>query len=196
MMTASVLSSTSDSFSYFPGTYFGTVMYGENGYVDGPATVQAGTGDMPNSGAYLTWDDNPDDGIDSGAVGVSLRLNTSGGAFEVANSGDLAFSSGSSGSIHQVTIQADVAGPYMQMSWQKVQVSFYRGGQLVETVDVGDVTAGTLDGTTYGASESIVTVNTNASDYDGVFITGEASLSAAAGVYPDVTDIFGKITIS
>jgi hypothetical protein len=200
LMTATVTSSTESTISDLSGAaYFGAVAFGCDGAVYGPATVGAGTGGETSAEAYTTWDSNLDDGLDSGYVPFLLKVNVGGdgvSTMEASDSGVMTFATGATAGVHQVEIQAAVAGPSMQMDWRDVTVNFYRGGQLVESVNVGGLSADTMDSGSYDPAESIAKVTTDASDYDGVSVVGEVRMVAAQGVYPNPTDIFGQVAIS
>lgn len=199
MRAATIDSSVGDSLSEISGTYYGAVLFGDNGYAYGTPTACAGTSSNAPAYTYTAWDNNLDDGVDSGLVEFGLAINVDGagaGYFVVRNTAPISFSTGTGGSIEQVTVQADVANSYMEMQWQDVTVSFYSGGQLMETVSLGGLSAGALDGSTSGPAESVVTISTNTSNYDGVYVTGHVRLMAAEGMYPNPTDIFGQVTIS
>jgi hypothetical protein len=200
LMAATVASWSDDSVSSIYGGYFGCVEVGDNGSTYGYPTTMAGTGGDITGWDYSTWDADISDGLDSGYVDFQMSVNADGqgaGTIQVGDDSDATtFASGSSGSIGQVTIQAAVGGQSMMMAWQNVKVYFYKGGQLVETVEVGGLSADTLNATGYGGAESIASISTNASDYDGVRIEGQVRLVAAQGIYPSMRDIFGQVAIS
>ncbi|HZZ41611.1 MAG TPA: hypothetical protein VFE58_01615 [Tepidisphaeraceae bacterium] len=197
--TVSSWSSTSLSDATSGATYFAGVAVGDNGYPNGLPTAVAGAGGQQTLGLSTAWDGDEDDGFDSTLVGMQFSVNTSGtggSSFEVADSGSSSLAFGGS-AIHQVTIQADVAGSDMEMSFEDITVSFYRGGTLIETVSAGNLDANTMGATSWNPAESGLTVTAGAdSSYDGVEISAQVRLQAAQGMYPGPSDIFGQIAIT
>lgn len=200
LMSATTVTAWSDStVSDLSGSCFGCIAFGDNGNADGIPTSAAGNGGDAQVWAYTGWDENLNDGLDSGLVAFKMGMNVAGdgsATLDVGGSGSETFGVGTSQSIHQVTIQAAVSGTQMQMIWGDLKVQFYSHGQLVDEVAVAGPTADTMSGTSGSAAESVVTVSTSASNYDGVCITGTVRLVAAQGTYPNPTDIFGQVVVS
>jgi hypothetical protein len=195
----SVTSWTSDSISQPSGaTYFGEVLFGDDGDPYGYPTTEAGQSDQVTTWSYTQWDSNLDDGLDSGWHTIALSINpaaTGEGIWSV-DGDNTTIAQSASGIIHQVTVQADVAGGQMEMDWKDLQIKFYRHGQLMETITPTSPTAGSLTSSSTDPAESGIVVTASASDCDGVVVTGAVRLQAAQGTYPGPTDIFGQIAVS
>jgi hypothetical protein len=199
MRAVTVSTSTYDMITDVSGVYYASVLFGDNGYVDGYPTAGAGNGDNIQAVSYATWSLDPYDGFDTGLVGFGYCLNDNGSgsaSIEVSNAGPATYYAGTPGGVHQVTIQAAVSGGSLLMSWERLTVLFYRNGQLVEEVRVPDVRADTLGAANSGPIQSIATITARNENYDGVYVAGCVRLAAGEGMYPGATDIFGKITIS
>jgi hypothetical protein len=178
--------------------YFGTVLYGDNGDPWGSPTASAGNGGADAGWSYAEWDAYLDDGLDSGWRSVSFSLNTSGTGqlgFDVAGE-SISYSAGAPTSISSVTIRAAVLGAELAMDWANLNVGFYQNGQLVETVQPSAISASTMNAGNNNPRETVIVMTPNASNCNGVLVTGNVRLRSAAGTYPNPNDIFADIRIS
>jgi hypothetical protein len=192
----SVTTWTSSSISEPSGAYFGQVLMGDNGNVYGTPTVVVGAGGEALASTYLTWDSNLDDGMDSGWVNAWFVDAAGQVDMGSGNVGEASFQPSSELSIHQVVIRSVVESTYMSMSWRDLTVNFFIGGEVVETVTVGDLTADTLAGNSNDPQEAIALVTGSAAGYDGVTVTGQVRLTVVEGTYAGPGDIFGQVLIS
>ena len=181
------------------GTYFGAVIFGDNGNDPGVPTASAGVGDDTSGVAYITWDQNPWDGVDNGGTSVTFAVNidsSHAGTFAIGDDNSIGFNVDSSQQVHSVTLRGLVTGPGMAFDWSDVQVSFYSGGSLVESQSVSTLQADTMDSTNWDPEEAMAVVTPTASNVDGVKITATAHLQSTDGTYPGWTDISGQIFVS
>ncbi len=195
----SVTSWTSNQISDLSDSYFGEVLFGDNGSTWGYPTTEAGSTDTADTWTFTQWDPNPDDGIESESHEVALSINADGagsGSWKVDSDSPASFSVASSGTIHQVAIRAAVMGSQMEMDWADVEVDFYQHGKLVETVVPAAPTVSTMDSTNNDPAESVVMVTPTNGNDDGVVVTGSVRLKAAQGTYPGPSDIFGQVLVS
>jgi hypothetical protein len=180
-------------------SYFGAVYVGDNGDPWGYATTDAGTNDEPQVWSYITWDSNPDDGLDSGWRGMQLDVNTGGnggGSWEVDSAGPGTFAASTNTVIHSVTLRAAVMMSQMQIDIASITVEFYHEGQIVETVHPDGVSASTMTSTTSDPREAIEVITPTASNCDGVSVAAVVRLQTAEGTYAQGADIFGQVLVS
>jgi hypothetical protein len=194
MMSVSFYQAT--SLSDLSGNYFGQVLVGDNGNACGMPTVVVGQGDEQLAWCYPAWDSNLDDGLDSGWVATSFQLGSGGISMDVAKDGSASYASGSPVSVSQVTLRTAVTSAGMEMSWRDLVVNFYKGGQIVESITVDELTANTMNSASSDAQESVAVVTGNSTDYDAVTVTGQARLMTAEGTYASPGDIFGQVLVS
>jgi len=175
----SVTTWTSSSFSAPPSSEYSTVVQvGDNGDLYGMQTSQ-----LSNSGStvvdrYQVWDSNPWDGIDSGVLGFTFTVNTSGSAtFSIDGVGDSTVT-GTSGAIGTIDIRAGVADGGLAFTYSGVMVYFYSGTTLVDSQDVGTVEANTLGGGSTTVAGAYV--STSASNVDRVVVNGSLRIQTTS----------------
>lgn len=194
----SVTTWTANSITDVQNNEFAAIQYGDDGYPYGIATGIAGQGYDQDIWTSNVWDDNPDDGVDSGWRAVNFSVNASNdGQMSLSVDGDspVTYDVGTDATVHSVTIQADVAYGGLMFSWSDVTVSFYHNGSLVDTQHPADISAGDLNSSSQDPSETGEVISTSA-NADGASIQGQVRLQAAAGVYPGANDVFGQVSIS
>ena len=181
------------------GTYFGEVLYGDNGDVSGFPTAVSGASDSEYGWTNVQWDSSPYDGIDSGYIGVQFVLNSDGNhhaQFEVDGNNAGTFGLSSSQAVHSVTIRSEVTGGGLAFDWSNVQIDFYHAGSVVESVNINDLHANTLTSTNNDPAESYAVVTPSASGVDGVRVAGVVRLRANEGVSPGWTDLVGQVFVT
>jgi len=202
---ATVTTSTSSSISDIEGySFFGSIMYGDNGDPEGMPEYVVGNSDTNNIDGFITWTDDPDNGVDTNDIPFSLTGNPGGGSNGVVLdlnggvSGPLTFTGASYGAIQNVKIQAGVTLAGCKMSFNSLIVEFYKSGTQTEsvTLQVADNPVADATNATDPVAVQQLTIVTPASQTnDKVVITGSVQLYAKAGVYPGETDIFGDIYV-
>jgi hypothetical protein len=174
------------------------ILFGDNG---NPYGVEGMT--MSNAteyqGSVVTWDSDLSDGLDSGWIGVELiaAAGASGAQWNVDGIGSLQTGDGGFAEIGKVTVRAVVTRGGLAMCWRDLRVQFYSGGQLVESMNLGDTPcADTLGVPNSGPLEAGREITPSGADGDPVGVMGMIRLRAVAGNYPGVTDIFSQILIT
>jgi hypothetical protein len=193
----SVSSWTSDSPTTVDNDEYATIEYGDNGYPYGMPTESAGQGTDEDVWSSTVWASDPDDGVYSGWRAFDFSVNSANdgnASLSVDDTDAQTFSVDPNAAIHSVTIQADAMYGGISFSWSDLTVSFYHNGQLVDTEQPANFSAGDLNSTSSDASESGVVVTTS-DNANGVEVKGFAEIQSAAGVYPGGTDVFGQISI-
>lgn len=179
------------------GTFFASVLYGDNGDENGVPTSASGVNDQVSGVAYYNWVADIDDGLDSGNQNIlfSVSAYTKSATLMVANenSGDFAVSS--STTVHSVELRAAVAAPGMEFKFSDVCVNFYHGSSVVEMVDVNDLDADTRNATDWNGAEAAAVITPTASNVTGVKVVATFQMKANAGVYPGPTDVSGQIFV-
>jgi hypothetical protein len=145
-----------------------------------------------------TWDDDLEDGFDSGNVLVGLRVRADGDArFSVADAstGDLTTEGPTSSIVDKVIVRLGVQGAQMQAMWSNLTVSFYRNGLLRESLSIS-APASALGTEEAPVQEELLTFMPTDADDDEVVITGAVRLLCAPeNVQPDANAIFSQILV-
>jgi hypothetical protein len=176
------------------------VRFGSNGWED-PGAVNGMVLAMEDgevAGAPVSWDSNLFDGLDSGWNDVRFAANVAGTdriLWTVGEFDSLSPYTDLSDSIGSIVIRAAVLEGGLGMMWRSVLVQFKRGGQLMESVFVGSVSADRRGANEEGPAESIVVVAPSAIDYDEVIVTGAVRMVGNPGVWPGPYDIAGQIFV-
>lgn len=178
--------------------YFASVLFGDNGDDYGVPTSASGVGDDVQGVAYRNWDSDLDDGVDSGDQDLVFSINTNStpdATLSVANDDSGEFSVSSTTTLHSVELRAAVAGPGMEFVFSNIQIRFYSGSSVVESVNVNDLTADTRDASSWDPAEATTTITPTASNVNGVKVLATFQMKANAGVYPGPTDIGGQVFV-
>jgi hypothetical protein len=181
---------------------FADVLFGDNGDPSGIPGYNVGSSPTNCANGYIVWQDNIDDGLNSGEVAVDLSLPRGGGTNAVewavtgGASGPLNFTSTYS-TISKVQILAGVGLGGCKMSWYGIAIRFYKAGVLMETISLDSTNNPVADAMSDSGAVEIeqITTITASPGYDQVEITGSVQLQANAGVFPGEEDIFGDIYI-
>jgi hypothetical protein len=169
------------------------VRYGMDGSPDGAPTYDVRSSSLWDGG-WLTWDGNPDDGIDSGWSSVDLIISHSGVTWTVDGQ-SATIDAPSFNSINQIQIIADSSAQAM-MSWQNVGIQFYSNNQVVDSW--GSYGGPTIDETAEQnpiEKQDILTLTPQASNVDKVHLTAQVRMTCPQGVYLDQNSVFGQVLI-
>lgn len=171
--------------------YIAELQYGSDGQIWGPPEVDAGTASSRATG-WAVWDDNPDDGVDSGWINTGYELKSGVNGLSLttaASAGPVKYSVGTIG-IGSIAIRAGVQNQ-AAMLWTSTIVQFYRGNTLQETVALNDF--GVDKTQSWGIGQELVTIQPARTDNDRVEINGASRMVAPEGVYLDSYDTFSQI---
>jgi hypothetical protein len=181
-------------------TMYSDVLFADDGDPNGIPGYDLGSSDEDNVGGFIVWQEDYSDGLDTGNVATSLTMPAGGGTnaveWSVANGADgpLYFTR-TYGAIRQVQILAGVALAGCKMTWNDVQVQFYKSGTLIETISPGSVVADGTSSTDPISLEQITTVTPTANNNDMVVVSANVRLQANSGIDPGEEDIFGAVYV-
>jgi hypothetical protein len=202
---ATVTTSTSSSISDIEGySFFGSIMYGDNGDPEGMPEYVVGSSDTNNVDGFNTWTQDPENGVDTNDIPFDLTGNPKGGSNGVvlnlqnSESGPLTFTGASYGAIQSVQIQAGVTLAGCRMTFTGVTVTFYKSGTETDSVTLQagyNPVADATSATDPVAVQQLTIITPASQTNDMVVITGSVQLYANAGVWPGETDIFGDIYV-
>lgn len=175
--------------------------FGDNGWVGGGNTIDGvaisdGVNDL--STTAVEWDGDLLDGLDSGTSDVLFGASTDGtdlAQWRVGEYDRISSYADLCQGISSIAIRAAVARGGMAFLWSDLVVSFKRDGELMQTVNVGDVSADTCAAINDDPAETIAVVTPSASDYDEVIVTGSIRMLGNVGITPDPYDIFGQVLV-
>jgi hypothetical protein len=178
------------------GDLYASIQSGSNGSFAWAPELCLDTFTGTTTGQQL-WDDDLEDGFDSGVVGVALDTNAggSGGTVVLHTESACASTVSSDGGgiwVQGVIIRA-VAQVPGEVSWSDVTVSFYNGDELGETVCIAEGPDAKLTGS--GTAEQRMLVEIADGGYDRVVVSGSLRMQGASGVTPAWGDLFGDIQV-
>ena len=174
--------------------YVADLQYGSDGQGWGAPELDAGTANS-RVAENVTWDGNPDDGVDSGwlAACYTFQAGANGLTWVTSNAAtQLKFGVGTVPSIKQITLRAAVQNE-AAMLWRSPVVSFYNGSTLLEDVSLSDFG---VDHTPIGSGtvgEEVVKITPGYSNTNRVTVSAQVRLTSPAGVYLDSYDIFSQV---
>jgi hypothetical protein len=188
---------TNDYISDLSDNYFAQVDFGDNGDPNGSPTGSAGINGDQYAWSFTTWDGNESDGVDSSWRTIAYALNSKNNGmvnWRVDTGAVQSFPAGAGISVNSVTLRAGVEDPFMEIDFRSITVRFYSGTSLVETDQVANFGANTMDGSFQQESGAVVTPNVP--NCTGVSVIAQVRLQAPAGTYPGPTDMFGQVLVS
>ena len=171
--------------------YMAQLSYGQNGDMWGPREITVCGPNYETTGEYMMWDENPDDGVDSGWRQTGLSFDSTSlkwGLEGIGVTQDVVETDG----IDYIDIRT-VTKNQAAMLWKNAMVLFYKDGILTEQVDLGSFGSDTMDQP--ALDEQILRITPENSDNDKVLISGMVKLMAPEGAYPAEDEIFSQIMI-
>lgn len=174
--------------------YLAELFYGLNGDAWGPNELVAGTPDNLQ-GTHVIWDENPDDGVDSGwcSIAMFLRPGVTGLQFGVDQMCVPTSSVADSVEISHIDILATVQ-TQAAIEWSSVTVGFYKDGVHVDEACFAGLEVDQTNGTGT-ISQQLARITPTVTGCDQVMITGRVRLTAPEGTYPAEDGIFSQIMI-
>ncbi len=173
--------------------------FGDNGSEDPGAVsgmlVKNASGEV--DGQIASWDDNLNDGLDTGWVPVHFDARVAGLDYTMLSLGEFGTVSplvDSCTNIGAVEIRAGVLDVGLSSEWRDVFVRFYRDNQLLGSQLVGGVGVDLMDAQ-WGEMTESVWVVPPAPDCDRIVITGSIRFRAVEGYVPGQYDLFADILI-
>lgn len=166
-----------------------------NGDWFGYNEIAVGTSYENESGDHVIWDDNIDDGIDTGWRPIQIEFGEGPEGMSIDLDGIVATQAVEYvDGIDYVHIRSAVHSK-ASMQWSSVTLYFYHDNILTEEIEVSDVGVDTTD-TLWGATEEqIVSIYPSESDNDRVVIVGAVRMVAPEGVLPDAFDIISDVRV-
>ncbi len=170
---------------------------GSNGDAWGVSELVVGSDEEDATYSRIVWDDNLDNGFDTGDVSEILHTGTE--TVATTNSVDdepITFQSSALGNIQKVQIRA-LALAAASVSWSQISITFYRGGVAMDSYIGGAaVSVDKRNATGPVKSEAILEVTPDRFDYDQVVISGSfRMIFDSTTVYPGATDLAGQFFV-
>jgi hypothetical protein len=171
---------------------------GSNGSFAWVPELHAGSSSSDSVGTQATWDDDLEDGFDTGYVAVGFDANLSAGTATVTADTDspatTTYSGATGGSIGSVQIRAgaQLAG---NVKWSQLSITFWQGTQQGEALTIGSGPQIDTTESSSGTGEQVLVVTPESGAYDHVTITGVLRMEAPVGSYPAYSDLFAQILI-
>jgi hypothetical protein len=173
---------------------FADILFGANGALPWMVPeVTAGSSTENADSASTVWDEDLEDGFDSGQIGVNFAADLSSGTTTLtAGSGAAVSHAGpTGGAVGSVLIRA-AAQVDGDVEWSGLTITFWNDEVAVETISPGGFEA---DGTSSSSDEQILRVTPSASGCDRVTVTGSLRMHAAPQAYLESTSLFGQILV-
>lgn len=177
------------------------IVYGNNAENGAPEVFVGTSGDV--SGAQYTWDEDPNNGFDTGWVSVRFHAKASGGTDGVTwdiNNGAAIVNNSSADYdyINGIIITASVSGSGMSMAWKSLEAIYYYEGEMVEQITVGSASwpsANTMGQTTDRGFQEDCFIEASDTPNDEIIVTGLVRFTMDSGIYPPANAMAAQIFI-
>lgn len=181
------------------GSYSSSFLLGDNGDAWGDPTLYMGAGTTITDVSYFNWGTAENGGLSGFDTITSLSVNSSSAHLATwsVNYNTLeSFSVSPSTTVHSVTLGATVYANGLAFSFSNVVITFFNAsGSSIETINVENFAANTRNSEASNA-EAAAVVSPSGGSAAGVIVSAKVRIDVNDGVYPNSTDVFGKIAIA
>jgi hypothetical protein len=175
------------------------LLVGENGASPRMPELIAGTGWDDAAYGTVFWDRDITDGFDSDSVAVAYEANLSNGTaylFAESEGGmEATYTGERGGTIESVVVTAAAKVPG-SASWRHLTVSFWRGDEVGEIVEITEDFVANPDDSSTGVEEQALVITPERRDYDHLILSGVLRLKGGPDVTPCWDDLFAQIFIN
>jgi hypothetical protein len=175
---------------------FANLLFGSNGASEWIPELLCGSPTQYPAYANTVWDENLDDGFDSGNVAVQYDANLATGTTTFsAGSASAHYAGESGGTVGSVAVRAQAQGSGAVI-WSDLTITFWDGSEVGESLTLATGATAETSDTATGVEEQMLVITPERSGYDHVTVSGTLRMQAGSDYVPESADLFGQILIN